>query len=77
MTLKKQFGQRLRTVRNEQKISQETLAQLCDCSVETISHIERGIHGPRFDMLEALCSALQCEPKSLFNFSHLHPSRPE
>lgn len=69
MTLKKQFGQRLRTIRNSKEVSQETLAQLCDCSVETISHIERGIHGPRFDMLEQLSKALKTPVFEFFRFS--------
>lgn len=69
MSLKIQFGQRLRTIRNNNDVSQETLAQLCDCSVETISHIERGIHGPRFDMLEKLSKALKTPVFELFRFN--------
>lgn len=69
MSLKTQFGQRLRTIRNNQDISQETLAQFCDCSVETISHIERGIHGPRFDMLEKLSKALKIPVIEFFRFA--------
>lgn len=67
--LRLDFGQRLKVLRNERDITQELLAQLCECSVEGISHIERGIHGPRFDMLQRLSKALNLPVYALFQFN--------
>lgn len=69
--LKQQFGQRLAELRKARKLSQEDLAFLLDVSVETISHIERGIHGPRFDLLEDISRTLGVEPRDLFDFPPL------
>ncbi|WP_043316559.1 helix-turn-helix domain-containing protein [Microbulbifer sp. HZ11] len=66
--LKQQFGQRLTVLRKARGISQEDLAFLLDVSVETVSHIERGIHGPRFDLLEDIARTLGVEPRELFDF---------
>ncbi|MGH1374415.1 MAG: helix-turn-helix domain-containing protein [Cellvibrionaceae bacterium] len=67
-SLKLKFGLNVKALRTQQGLSQESLADLCDCSIETISHIERGIHGPRFDLLEKLASALECPVRDLFDF---------
>lgn len=66
--LKQQFGRRLAELRKARKLSQEDLAFLLDVSVETVSHIERGIHGPRFDLLEEIARILEVEPRELFDF---------
>lgn len=67
--LKQQFGRRLAELRKARNLSQEDLAYLLDVSTETVSHIERGIHGPRFDLLEDISRTLGVEPKELFNFT--------
>ena len=68
-SLKQRFGKNMAFYRANAKLTQEELAERCDVSVETISHIERGIHGPRFDLLETLAVVLQVEVKQLFEFS--------
>lgn len=68
MSLKSQFGQRVRFLRRAADLSQDELAEACGCSVETISFIERGIHGPRFDLLERLAAALGRPVADLFRF---------
>jgi putative transcriptional regulator len=69
------FGLNLKKLRKERDITQELLAQLCDCSTEGISHIERGIHGPRFGMLYQLSKALNIPIHELFKFGPT-PSQP-
>ena len=66
--LKQQFGLRLADLRKARRLSQEDLAYLLDVSVETVSHIERGIHGPRFVLLEDISRTLGVTPKDLFDF---------
>lgn len=64
--LKRTFGLKLKALRQQTKLSQEELAEVCGVSTETISFIERGIHGPRFDLLERLAKALDVEVWQLF-----------
>ncbi|WP_346839831.1 helix-turn-helix transcriptional regulator [Microbulbifer sp. SAOS-129_SWC] len=67
-TLKQLFGARMAELRRARGMSQEDLADLLGVSVETVSHIERGIHGPRFDLLEGIARTLGVEPRELFEF---------
>lgn len=68
MQLKKNFGRRLQQLRHSRKMTQEELAEHVGVSIESISNIERGIHGPSFDNLEKIIAALQVPAKSLFDF---------
>lgn len=47
--LKAQFGKRLAQLRRRSEITQEQLADAIGVTVESISNMERGIFGPRFD----------------------------
>jgi transcriptional regulator with XRE-family HTH domain len=69
--LKKQFGKRVQQLRQARKITQEELAEKVGVSIESISNIERGIHGPSFDNLEKIILALQVPAKTLFEFDAL------
>ena len=68
-SLKKQFGQRLKTLRKQAGITQEQLAETTGLTIESISNIERGLHGPTFANLEKIAKAINVEVKALFNFS--------
>ncbi len=68
MQLKKQFGKRLQQCRLARKMTQEELAEHVGVSIESISNMERGIHGPSFDNLEKIISVLQIPAKNLFEF---------
>ena len=67
--LKKEFGKRLKALRKAKGLSQGELAGILDCDLTTISKIERGIHGPRFDLFEHLIIALGAHPRDFFDFS--------
>lgn len=67
-SLKKQFGKRLQQVRGTSGLTQEELAEKVGLTIESISNMERGIHGPSFDNLEKIVTALNVPAKSLFEF---------
>ena len=67
-SLKQQFGARLKLLRAQKGITQESLAAQTDLTIESISNIERGIFGPRFGNLEKIAAALDVEVKRLFDF---------
>lgn len=66
--LKREFGQRLKTLREQAGLTQDQLAECLECDVSTVSKMERGIHGPRFPILECLARALNAHPKAFFEF---------
>jgi DNA-binding XRE family transcriptional regulator len=68
--LKIRFGKRLQKLRAENGITQEQLANAVELTVESISNIERGVYGPKFDNLEKIAAALQIPVKELFEFNN-------
>lgn len=52
--------------RKERNISQEKLAELCDCGTSTIGCIECGRQTPSFELLVKISNALHVNPADLF-----------
>lgn len=63
-----QFGKRLVQLCRRAGLTQEQLADGVGVTVESISNMERGIFGPRFDHLERIARVLKVSVKSLFEF---------
>lgn len=53
------IGRRIRVARQKQKITQETLAELCGLSTAHIGHIERGTRTPSLQTAYQIASALE------------------
>jgi len=66
--LKEDFGKRLQALRVKSNITQEQLADDVALTVESISNIERGIFGPKFENLEKIANSLNIPVKELFDF---------
>lgn len=66
--LKTRFGKRVQALRIEAEVTQEQLADAAGLTVESISNIERGIYGPKFDNLEKIAKVLGVPVKELFEF---------
>jgi transcriptional regulator with XRE-family HTH domain len=54
----KQFGQRVRKIRLEKDLSQETLAGKADIDRAFLSGIERGVENPTLFTIQAIADAL-------------------
>jgi transcriptional regulator with XRE-family HTH domain len=67
-SLKTRFGNKLKSLRTQKGLTQEQLADATELSIESISNIERGIFGPRFNNLEKIAAALNVEVVRLFEF---------
>ena len=65
-TLRKQFGARLREIRQARGLTQEQLAEKASISLNFLNLIERGERGPSFDSLERLAKALKQPVAELF-----------
>ena len=64
----KKFGERVRKIRLQKKISQENLAYEAGLEYSQISRIERGIINTSISHVFAIASALDVEPSELFRF---------
>jgi transcriptional regulator with XRE-family HTH domain len=71
MSLRKQFGQRLRQIRNGMRRSQEDFAEMVGISVDFLSLIERGRNSPSFPRLEIMSKNLNKPVAYLFDFRGL------
>ena len=63
-----EYGAKVKEFRNLRNLSQEKLAELCNCSGQTISGIEIGYNTPSFGTMEAIAKALDVPLKYFFNF---------
>lgn len=64
--LQEEFIKNLKYYRNEKNISQEKLAESCDCATGTIGCIECGRTLPSFEMIDKIAKALKIHPADLF-----------
>lgn len=69
-----QFGQRLRTYREERGLSQEELADAAHLHRTHISLIERGQRSVRLETIERLALALRIQPAALMPSIELPPT---
>ncbi len=68
-TLRKRFGQRLREIRANRRMTQEEFAELVGMSVDFLSLIERGRNAPSFETLDRIAKKLKLPVADLFTFS--------
>ena len=73
--LRKDFGNRLRSIRLERELSQERFAELIGISVDFLSLIERGVNSPSFETIERMSKKLRVPVKALFDFSESQAAR--
>jgi transcriptional regulator with XRE-family HTH domain len=67
-TLRQKFGQHLREVRLQRRMTQERFAEMLDISVDFLSLIERGRNAPSFETLEQIAKRLRMSVAELFTF---------
>jgi transcriptional regulator with XRE-family HTH domain len=68
VNIKKKFGETLKSIRKEKKMTQITLAVKCGMDNSQISKLERGIWDIQLSTIVILAKALQVEPKELLDF---------
>ncbi|MEU8205561.1 helix-turn-helix transcriptional regulator [Streptosporangium sp. NPDC049046] len=73
--LRRQFGLRLRDVRESQGLSQERLGELAEVDRKTINRIENGMYSPRLDNIFQIADALDISIKELFAARSASPNK--
>lgn len=64
----KRFGEKVKIYRTLAKLTQEQLAEKCDCSAQTISGTETGYSFPSSNILFSIAEVLNVPLAYLFNF---------
>ena len=65
----KDLGNRVRTVRRQQSLTQEQLAEKVGISASFLGHIERGNRVASLETLVAICNTLNVTPEYLLSAS--------
>lgn len=68
-SLRQDFGNRIRAIRHEHKLTQEQFAERVGISVDFLSLIERGVNAPSFETIEQMARKLRVPVKVLFDFA--------
>ena len=71
VSMKKQFGKRLREIRTSKNLTQETVAELINIKPENYSRIENGLSFPKPENIVKLSNVLNIEIAELFQFSNI------
>ena len=71
MDIKKKLGNKIRELRIKRSLTQEMLAEKINLSPKSLSQIELGNNFVSAETLDSICSALEINPKSLFDFEEL------
>ena len=71
MNIKKDFGLRIKELRNKKGITQYQLAEMTGIDPKHMSHIETGRSFPKADLIEKFANALDIDYKQLFQTEHL------
>lgn len=61
------FARHVRSCRRARGLTQETLAERCTLSPDTIRRLEKGTFSPSLDTLRKLCRGLHLELSTLFD----------
>ena len=71
MNIKKDFGLRLKELRNKKGITQNQLAEMVGIDPKHLSHIETGRSFPKADLIEKFAISLEIDYQELFKTEHL------
>ena len=74
-SLRRTFGEHVRSLRRERGLTQEVLAERSGLSVEAVGRIERGAFSPTLDTIEKLSRGLEAGFDELFR--HFQDDRPD
>jgi transcriptional regulator with XRE-family HTH domain len=61
----KAFGQALRSMRKQRRVSQEEISLEADCDRTTVSLIERGLVSPKLSTIVKMCRVLKIKPSEV------------
>lgn len=67
----KEFGRRIKELREARKLTQEQLAEKVGLDYQTISRIETGVYFTNYENLNGFANAFDLQIKDLFDYGHI------
>ncbi|OGM26563.1 hypothetical protein A2627_00885 [Candidatus Woesebacteria bacterium RIFCSPHIGHO2_01_FULL_39_28] len=67
-TITQRFGSRVRRLREQRKVSQQSVASKANLDLTTVNEIENGNREPMLRTIWKLANALEVKVKDLFDF---------
>ncbi len=61
------LGNSIRHYRRQKKLTQQELAQLVSCSIDSVKRWENGVREPKASDIKKLCAVLECTESDLLN----------
>jgi len=71
MNIKKELGEKIKTLRKKKSLTQERLAEMVNISTRNLSGIEAGANFVKAETLEKILTALNCTTEELFSNNHI------
>ena len=71
MNIKKELGEKIKTIRKKRNLTQEQLAEKIDISSRNLSNIELGVNFPKAETLEKILKVLDITTEDLFANEHI------
>ena len=73
MGIKEEFGEKIKRMRQNRGLTQETLSEMLDISQRALSAIERGENFVTAETIDKLLKSLNTTTNELFALEHLRP----
>ncbi|MBQ8169013.1 helix-turn-helix transcriptional regulator [bacterium] len=67
----KEFGKRIKELRESRKLTQEQLAELMGLDYQSISRIETGVYFTNYENLNKFANVFNVQIKDLFDYGHI------
>ena len=71
MNIKRELGEKIKTIRKKRNLTQEQLAEKIDISSRNLSNIELGVNFPKAETLEKILKVLDISTEDLFANEHI------
>ena len=75
MNIKSGFGKKIKELRQRLELTQEQFAERIGISSKSLSQIELGKNFVSAEVLESICSNMDVNPKSLFDFDYIEKDK--
>lgn len=75
MNIKSGFGKKIKELRQRLELTQEQFAEKIGISAKSLSQIELGKNFISAEVLESICTNMNVNPKSLFDFDYYEKNK--
>ncbi len=75
MNIKKELGQKIKSLRKKRGLTQERLSEIINISARNLVNIESGVNFPKAETLEKILKSLNVTTEELFANNHIKTNK--